>query len=731
MGPYVFEGRIPLNADWLVSRFLPWRTKYAGLKPHNAELDDPAINIYPLRLEAIRQWREGLVPLWNPYIFCGMPLLADNASFPLDPLNVLAILFGMPDGYALSILAQLVLTGWGAYLFLRSLGVSGLGSFVGASVWMLNGTFAVWLEYGFWIGAVCWVPWALWLYERSRERWGFAAFGGFILGLSFLGGQLQIALYVLTFAAGYAIVDGIVCRRARAPLLFLGLAVLTSAAQVLPTIELAARSPRPPQRYTETNALKPVELLSFLAPDIFGDPVHGYVGAQLVGISFVGRHGGYVGLLPLVSSLAALRRRDWRRLYFAAVGFGTVAFLLLLNTAFQKWLVGVLPGFGTVHARRMIIFFVMGASCLCGFGWDALDPRRTAKVLCLLALCPIVILVLIVAGYTSALSPMAALRALGVLILASVLLRFLGRASLGEDEPPAAGVRLCAGALALLVGFDLYLGGWDYNPFCDRRLVYPESEALAWLKANHPLARVSGAEPRNADPWKGDILPPDTGLVYRLFDVRGKESLYPRAYGALMEEIDGRGIPFLVSVHLWTGAHRSPVMDQLAVEFVVSGNELNLPALREVHRSDLIVYRNVQALPRWGVRYPLSDGAEEAPVTEGQSRLLHYGATDVILRIHGWPESDNGRRLRLLVAETFAPGWRSFVNGNEAPIAFRERTLQRIVLAEDGELRMAYEPRCFRYGLALSLLALWAAVGLTWLAGGSTCTLPAVSPAVR
>src|SRR5690606_21190186 len=48
---------------------------------------DTVTHGYPLRLEAARQWREGVLPLWNPYQFCGVPLAANaQASLWYPPI---------------------------------------------------------------------------------------------------------------------------------------------------------------------------------------------------------------------------------------------------------------------------------------------------------------------------------------------------------------------------------------------------------------------------------------------------------------------------------------------------------------------------------------------------------------------------------------------------------------------------------------------------------------------
>ncbi|MBN1297748.1 hypothetical protein JXA80_13285, partial [bacterium] len=76
------HGRIPLNSDWLAAHHDPWKT-IVSPAIHNPDIDDPVLEFYPLADQAARMLRSGRIPLWNPAIGCGSPLLADFISQPL------------------------------------------------------------------------------------------------------------------------------------------------------------------------------------------------------------------------------------------------------------------------------------------------------------------------------------------------------------------------------------------------------------------------------------------------------------------------------------------------------------------------------------------------------------------------------------------------------------------------------------------------------------------------
>src|SRR5512140_2164652 len=67
-----------------------WRSWTAGGTRIEGAMNFDALFYWmPLVREAVRQWRSGVVPLWNPYQALGTPLLATLQVGALYPLNAL------------------------------------------------------------------------------------------------------------------------------------------------------------------------------------------------------------------------------------------------------------------------------------------------------------------------------------------------------------------------------------------------------------------------------------------------------------------------------------------------------------------------------------------------------------------------------------------------------------------------------------------------------------------
>ena len=80
-----------------MSSFKPWQVSsydgyVAGSIPNKAQYPDVIRQMYPWRIEAIRQWQEGKFPSGIHIIF-GTPLLANFQSFAMYPLNSIFLFF--------------------------------------------------------------------------------------------------------------------------------------------------------------------------------------------------------------------------------------------------------------------------------------------------------------------------------------------------------------------------------------------------------------------------------------------------------------------------------------------------------------------------------------------------------------------------------------------------------------------------------------------------------------
>ncbi|MBW3637394.1 MAG: hypothetical protein KY445_13175, partial [Armatimonadetes bacterium] len=324
---------------------------------------DLELYFYPLGQFWHRELVQGRIPLWNPYLFGGVPFAGNPQKGLLYPPSALLAIF--PAIPALMLGAVLHLWGSAALFFgwLRrghpQLGA--MAALLGAMVWMLGGFFVSKTQFPNMLAALAWVPAALWSAENLARTPTLrrAVILGAVLGLQLLAGHAQISLYTIYFAFIYALWQWkTVPQRASFPKLaaFLGgalvLAALLDAGQLLPVVENLRGVAR--QTLSIETAprffLPPWALSNLFAPYFYGNPSHG---------TWTGLGGGnfwetacYVGIVPFGLALWGFRRaKFWCAVALASLllALGPMGGLYLAAFSF-------VPGIARFHdAGRFLI----------------------------------------------------------------------------------------------------------------------------------------------------------------------------------------------------------------------------------------------------------------------------------------------------------------------------------------------------------------------------------------
>ena len=94
---------------------------------------------YPHRNFAAQMIRQGEVPLWNPYLFCGTPFHASIQNSVFYPLSAIYYIMPFDKGFGLFIIFHIFLAGIFMYLFMRVCNVSKQGSFLSALAFAFSG----------------------------------------------------------------------------------------------------------------------------------------------------------------------------------------------------------------------------------------------------------------------------------------------------------------------------------------------------------------------------------------------------------------------------------------------------------------------------------------------------------------------------------------------------------------------------------------------------------------
>src|SRR5207245_10501884 len=87
----------------------------------------------------------GHLPLWNPTMLGGKPLLANYQSAFFSPFSWIGLLIGGARGYSFAMLARLLVAGAGTVVFLRMLRLPPLGAAAGGLAFATCSYIVLWL----------------------------------------------------------------------------------------------------------------------------------------------------------------------------------------------------------------------------------------------------------------------------------------------------------------------------------------------------------------------------------------------------------------------------------------------------------------------------------------------------------------------------------------------------------------------------------------------------------
>jgi len=686
---------------------------------------------------AVSSVQQGQLPLWNPYLFSGIPFAANPQVALFYPPTWLAFLAPVPRALSLIVVLHLWLAGAGTYAWLRSEGASAAGALLGGAVFAFSGYFFVRVQAGH-LGVIttgAWLPLILWAYRRAlvRRSWGLAILGGLPVGLSILAGHtasfIYVALGLAAYAAFYAWERGREGRSVRAAAFPLGLTCVMSlvglalaAVQILPAMELVMRSARRATSgydFAARFSWPPGYLLTLLAPNFFGQPSRmGYWGDGVYD-EFI----FYVGVLPLLLALLGLRLRRRLALFLAALGLGALLLAFGRYGGLHPLFYRFAPLFRMARApARAGFLFTLAAAALAGLTVTALQSAAAEERARLLAPLrrPLLLVVaaiasaLIVAGFAifalqRETNP-AAGRLWHLSNQAAVFLLFflLAFGLLAAWRDSSRSRNLCALALLLAV-LDL----WSFGS----GVVKPVSvsESGYWRAVDRAVD----------DPLAGRVLPwglndfeQNGGLEFGLRSIFGYDPLTLQRYE---EFITSRPDP------------RARTYDLLNARYLVTtgaqdfSGEAGSPRLL-LERSGVYVYERPRALPRAWVAPRLEVMEETQMLARIHEPDFDPRATALVgspLRCEGLVSEEPGRveivryegnrieaRVRgggglLIFSEVDYPGWRAAVDGERVPLVRADYVLRALCIpAGEHRVQLVYDPPLLKVGAVVTALAL-------------------------
>ncbi len=669
----VLRNQIPIPGDFVVGVYYPWLDYKWGLPTgvpvKNPIMADVVSFSFPMRILGVTMMKGGQLPLWNPYILMGTPLLANFQSAPFSPTNVVYFLFDKLTAWSVQIILQHILAAVFVYLLLRHWKAGKAGSILGGVVFAFSGFNLIWSQWNAHTLVASFIPLLILFVDKFlvEKKIVYGISFSVVLVMQILSGYPQIVFY--SFAAVGIL--WLVRKKSWFATFFLAIFVVIglglAAFQILPGYELLKFSQRAIEPHPFEWAFLPwSKIVTFLAPDYFGN----HATANYWGPQDYTSNTGFVGVVAFVLAFLTipLIKRKKEVLYLFAVC--VVSLLLSFPTplSIALWESGVL-GFQAAAAHRALVLFTFSISVLAGLGLDSLIGRTRQKILALAAT------FLILAGFgvfAFSIHNSVALRNLvlpTVVLVLTALFVFL---------------RFKYGLIVLSI-FELFYFGWKFTPFSPRSFVFPETPVISFLKNQQKPFRTTGDH----------VIPINFRMAYDIETVEGYDAVYPVSATEVINRINDS--PNTFRRYAIVDNDTSNLLDLVDAKYYLAlKTDPNLKRFDAgrfkvaFEDKSVVVYESKTAKPRAFLEN------QNIPVD-----YVSHKETESVIRINSRIDD------KLFVSDTYYPGWKAYVDGQEAKIYLADFAFRAIKVPKGKhEIRMVYRPDSFFNGLKISLYSL-------------------------
>jgi len=756
---FIFQGLIPAPLDLLVAFNFPWYsggfTAYDPWTTYKGFLNSDVIRQgLPWRILTISQFKKGKIPFWNPYNFCGNPLMANFQSAVFYPLNVVHFFFSLPYAWAILEMLQIVLGMGLMYLFLRKLKLSKVACFWGSVVFMFNTFMIVWLQLNIVGHTLLWLPLALYAYESFRQEEKQRYLFLFICSLvfSFLAGHPLSFFYVSFIVIAYIFWTERFSRNLVQFLLAVGLTIFLVSFQLVPTVELFSHSMiggEQNKKIFELGTIPFVQIITLLAPDYFGNEAT----FNKWGKGGTGDLTPFVGILTLVLGAYALFCKKRKKMVTLMVGFCLLGLLIALPTPFNLLLKNLkLPVLSSTSPARSLILFFFGIAVLSSFGWDVFLKQKIGKLVVkkinlfffgvygLLAITTLFF-------YFNSDNPIMKTNfkvSLRNLVLPSLVFLgcFLGTfIYLKTKKNLIAYLMVLINLLFFLFNFNKILS------FTNKKFFYPKHILFDYLRAQKEW-RFHG--------YGTSSIGSNFQIPYQVYSPSGYDVLRIKDYGELVassftgklefpENFSRADADFPVRENFY----RERLFDLMGVKYIV--NKVDEPKSDWEPRYDLFptnrykmvwqkerfqVYERKSVYPRaFLVADYLVENDKEKIIEKIYDQNLDLRKTVILSGEIPQFKLEKGRKKAeivdyqpnkvriktqsesnslLFLSDAYYPGWKAYIDSKETPI-YKANYAFRAVFVPQGEhlIEFSYQPSSFYNGLKISFLGLL--VFISWL----------------
>lgn len=266
--------------------------------------------------------------------------------------------------------------------------------------------------------------------------------------------------------------------------------------------------------------------------------------------------------------------------------------------------------------------------------------------------------------------------------------------------------------LLVVIG-DLFRFGWKYLPMVPQNYFYPENPITNFINKDKSVFRV--------DREKSELLPPNTWMAYGIMSPSGYDPMavleYVKSYSTDLNKEKSPGIARYSELKEYDAEAlgKYNVKYLLAIKRdkngVVPGDniyyKIDEKEWKRVFETDAVAVLQNQ---KYEERARIIDS--EGKSAQGTANIVSYENNKVVVDF----TNINGEKL--LLADTYYPGWKATINGKATRIGDEIKPFRTVDIRglKEGTIVFEYKPASFRWGLIISGISiviwiLWSLLG--------------------
>jgi len=597
----------------------------------------------PRRFFAAECITQGTLPLWNPYIACGVPFQANLQSSVFYPPSLLYYVLPFQKGFKYFVVLHYFIGALCMFFLMRQWKSTRWEALLAGMVFAFGGYLVSINDNVAFLTAGVWLPLVLLCHHRMLTAGSlfYCIVTGMVIGLQIFAGDVSFYLlsslictlvytllwpYIREEADTYGVVKrwGLFCTS-------WAIGFLLAAVQILPFVEFVLHSTRTVGLSFEGVtrwSFHPLELLQFIVPYVFGSLVPQTRWFGQLWLDTV-----YIGVVPLVFAVVYIVRGTAKIKYFLITLFLVSIFLSFgkYNPVF-KYLFWFVPGINLLQIPVKLFFitgFVLAAMAGKGAGCfrQVCENTQKAKYFLILLLLPVTALAVLLVSSSFwgdelyrlfyAVYPykkqyflrahfFALFKDISIVLILLVVLALLTLALVKKK-----GRQIVFTAVVVLVFLDLAVVGKPQDDSVDESVFAQTPRSINLLNRDTSLYRVYSLSPattktqfmhfyylsfENLYGFLTEVLVPNLNIYHHVYSVQEYSALFNKRYFKLFDPArvyfrEAQEAPLLVN-------YTNRLFDLLNVKYIVSTAAVPEFNFKLISDDPVFIYENPTVLPR-------------------------------------------------------------------------------------------------------------------------------------